>query len=223
MGAKARISEQERLAIRAAIGAAEKTTAGEIFVVVAEASDEYRLIPVLWATLVALLVPLPFLAVELADDWSGGAAWGNTAGNLSPAALYLGQLAVFVVLALVLSLPGLKPLVVPKSVKRQRAHDVALAQFLAHGLHTTEARTGVLVFVSLFERYAEIVADAGIAARVEQAVWDDSLGLLLADIRSGHLAEGLIGAVGRAGAVLAEHFPPRPRDRNELPNDVILL
>jgi putative membrane protein len=223
MGGKARISEKERLAIRAAIGAAEKATAGEIFVVVAEESDEYRLIPVLWATLVALLMPLPFLLAEFALGGRDGAAWGSPAGGFSPVALYLGQLAVFIVLAVVLSLPGVKPLVVPKSVKRQRAHDLAMAQFLAHGLHTTEARTGVLIFVSLLERYAEIVADAGIAAKVEQATWDGSLATLLADIRAGHLAEGLVSAVRRAGAVLAEHFPPRPRDRNELPNDVILL
>jgi putative membrane protein len=217
------LGDQDRKTIRDAIAAAEKTTAGEIFVVVAHDSDEYRAIPLLWATLIALLFPLPFLLVELPAEWRTGEAWDSAARLLPGTAIYLGQLVVFVVLAIGLSLPAIKPLVVPKSVKRNRAHALAVAQFLAHGLHITEARTGVLIFVSLFERYAEIIADAGIAAKVEQEEWDRSMAGLLADIGQGRLTEGLAGAIGRAGSVLARHFPPRPRDRNELPNDLILL
>ena len=108
-------------------------------------------------------------------------------------------------------------------MKRARAHATAVEQFLARGLHTTEARTGVLVFVSLAERYAEVIADAGIAGKVGQEVWDRAVAGLIGEIRAGRLAEGLIAAVGEAGAVLAAHFPIRPDDRNELANDVILL
>ena len=111
----------------------------------------------------------------------------------------------------------------PRSIKRARAHRARVEQFLAHGLHTTEARTGVLVFVSLAERYAEIVADAGIAAKVEQRVWNETIARLLAETRAGRLADGLVGAIERAGAVLAAHFPPRPATANELPNELILL
>ena len=116
---------------------------------------------------------------------------------------------MFLVLALVLSLPAVRPRVVPARVRHGRAQALAVQQFLAHGLHTTEARTGVLIFVSLAERHAEIVADAGIAAKVEQAVWDGILGALLAEIREGRLAEGLVAAVDGVGEVLARHFPPR--------------
>ncbi len=220
------LSDADRLRVRDAIAAAEKRTAGEIFAVVAREADDYRFIPLLWATLVALVVPLPLLFVEIPAAWLGGDhdGWRAAVAVLLPALwIYLAQLIVFVVLAIVLSLPAIRPLVVPGSVKRARAHGLAVEQFLAHGLHVTEARTGVLVFVSLAARYAEIVADAGIAARVDASVWDASMTALLADIRAGRLADGLIGAIGRAGDVLAAHFPPRPRDRNELPNDLILL
>ena len=126
-------------------------------------------------------------------------------------------------LSLLLSLPPLHIAVVPRALKRARAHARAVEQFLAHGLHTTEARTGVLIFVSLAERYAEIIADAGIAAKVEQKVWDETIGRLIDEIRAGRLADGLVQAIARAGAVLAAHFPPRPGDVNELPNDLILI
>src|SRR5262249_37703095 len=166
--------EADGLRVREAIARAEKTTAGEIFAVVAHEADDYRLIPLLWATLVALAVPLPLLFVQIPGSWVDEASgdWRAVVSVLLPAAWIYGiQLIVFVVLAVVLSLPGIKPLIVPGSVKRARAHGLAVEQFLAHGLHVTEARTGVLLFVSLFERYAEIVADAGIASRVEQNVW----------------------------------------------------
>ncbi|MEO8667541.1 MAG: hypothetical protein ABI399_03430 [Bauldia sp.] len=220
------LSQADRLKVRDAIAAAEKGTAGEIFAVVAREADDYFYVPILWAMLVALVVPLPLLFVHVPADWLNDASdgWRAVVAVLLPAVwIYLAQLIVFIVLAVVLSLPGIKPLVVPGGAKRARAHGLAVEQFLAHGLHTTEERTGVLIFVSLFERYAEIVADAGIAAKVEQNVWDDSMTALLADIRAGRLAIGLVDAVGRAATVLAVHFPPRPRDRNELPNDLILL
>ena len=90
----------------------------------------------------------------------------------------------------------------------------AIEQFLAHGLQMTEARTGALIFVSLAERHAEIVADAGIAAKVPQAVWEEAIAALVGEIRTGRLGEGLVAAVGQVGAVLAAHFPPRPDDRD---------
>jgi putative membrane protein len=201
------LSEAERGRVRDAIAAAETRTAGEIFVVVARVSDDYRLVPILWATLAALVVPLPLILLTL---------W--------PAmTIYLAQLAVFVVLAILLSLPPVHIHTVPRAVQRARAHDRALEQFLAHGLQMTEERTGALIFVSLAERHAEIVADAGIAARVPQAVWEEAIAALIGEIRAGRLGEGLVGAVGQVGAVLAAHFPPRPDDRDELANDVILL
>jgi len=201
------LSEAERARVREAIAAAETTTAGEIFVVVARVSDDYRLVPVLWATLAALIAPLPLILLTL---------W--------PAmTIYLVQLAVFVVLAILLSLPPVHILTVPRSVQRARAHDRAIEQFLAHGLQMTEERTGALIFVSLAERHAEIVADAGIAAKVPQAVWEKAIAALVGEIRAGRLGEGLVAAVGQVGAVLAAHFPPRADDRDELANDVILL
>jgi putative membrane protein len=220
------ISAADRARIRDAVEAAEAKTAGEIFTVIAGASDDYRLIPILWATLAALLFPLLLLLAEYLIGWPSGDVWNaDTAvpAGLPAAWVYAVQLAVFILLAIVLSLPRIRPLVVPRSVKDERAHAVAGQQFLAHGLHLTEQRTGVLIFISLAEQYAEIIADAAIAKKVEQAVWDDAMSALLAEIRRGRLADGLGGAVERVGAVLAEHFPPRKRDENELSDDLVIL
>jgi putative membrane protein len=199
--------ETELARVSDAIRTAEAATSGEIFVVVARESDEYRAIPILWATLAALLLPLPLILFTL----------------LPAGMIYVVQLAVFIVPALVLSLPRVKPWVVPPAVGHARARALAVQQFLAHGLHTTEARTGVLVFVSLAEHHAEIVADTGIAAKVGQATWDAAMAALIAEVREGRLAEGLIAAVQAVGAVLAEHFPPGALNRDELPDEVVVL
>jgi putative membrane protein len=87
----------------------------------------------------------------------------------------------------------------------------------------TEDRTGALIFVSLAEHYAEIVADRGIARKVSQSVWDAAIASLIGRIREGKLGEGLILAVNEVGNTLAAHFPPRPRDRDEVLNEVVLL
>jgi putative membrane protein len=201
------LNDTDKRRVRDAVAAAEAHTAGEIFTVVAEQSDDYRYIPVIWATIAALLVPLPLILFTL---------W--------PASLiYSAQLLTFVVLGIVLSLPPVKLAVVPASIKRDAVRALADRQFLAHGLTGTQDRTGVLIFVSLAERQAEIIADTGIASKVGPEVWDAAMAALIAEVKAGRLADGLIAAVGKAGAVLAEHFPPRPDDRDELGNDVVIL
>jgi putative membrane protein len=104
-----------------------------------------------------------------------------------------------------------------------RAHAEALRQFAAHGLHKTERRTGVLIFVSAAERYAEIVADAGIDRKVEQGAWDGAIGALIGAIEDGRAADGFVAAIEQCTRVLAVRFPPGALDRNELPNAIVEL
>jgi len=79
----------------------------------------------------------------------------------------------------------------------------------------------VLIFASVAERYAEIVADAGINAKVTPEVWDGAIAALIAGIKGGHPADGFIAAIEQCGAVLARHFPPGALKRDELPNKLV--
>jgi putative membrane protein len=202
-----RFTESERQEIADAIRAAEAMTGGEIFCVHARASDDYRHIPLLWAALVALILPAPLIPF---------ARWPVET-------VYLAQLAAFAALALACSWPPLRIRLVPGSVKRRRAHRHALEQFLAHGLHTTQSRTGVLIFVSQAERYAEVVADEAIFRKVEPAVWDEAVAALVAAARAGRPAKGFVQAIAICAEVLARHFPPAKDDRNELPDRLVEL
>ena len=199
------ISQAEKARIIEAITVAEAKTAGEIFCVIAHASSGYSLVPIAWAALVALAAPAPLIYLT---TWPAGL-------------IYLVQLAAFIVSAAVFSLPAIRFRVVPNQAMRERAHVEAMRQFLAQGMHLTEHRTGVLVFVSVAEHYAEIVADSGINAKVAPAVWQDAVNAAVAAIREGRIGDGLVAAVERCGAVLAEHFPPGAINRDEVPNKVV--
>jgi len=96
-----------------------------------------------------------------------------------------------------------------------------MKQFLSRNIHLTSARTGVMLFVSLAERYAEVVADAGINNRVPQETWDGVVAGLIAHARRGAVADGFVEAITTVGALLAEHFPVTASDANELDDHVV--
>ena len=127
------VSEADQRRIAEAITEAERTTSGEIVAMIAPQSSSYLHVPFLWAALVALAVPWPFVF------WT----WWPIQH------IYLLQLGVFAALALVLMHPPLRLALVPRSVKHARAHRRAVEQFLAQNLHTAVGRTGVLIFVSV--------------------------------------------------------------------------
>jgi putative membrane protein len=125
------------------------------------------------------------------------------------------------VLAVLLWLPAIRFRVVPRRAKHARAHALAMRQFFAHGLHESESRTGVLIFASVAERYAEIVADAMINSKVKPEVWDQAIAALIAGIKDGRATDGFTAAIEACGVVLAEHFPPGALNRDELPNKLV--
>lgn len=202
------LTAEERRDIAQAIAAVEAQTRGELVTVVARAADDYLHVPLLWAALVALALPGPILL-------SGNAA-------LAPYA-YAAQVVAFLALALVFNLTPVKMRLIPRALRQARAQRLAREQFFAHNLHATAERTGVLIFVSVAERYVEILADRGIHERVPAGAWDKAVADFTAQVRAGRVGEGFLRAINACGALLIEHFPARPGDRNELPDRLIEL
>ncbi|WNJ90754.1 TPM domain-containing protein [Bosea sp. 685] len=197
----------DRDAIAAAVAQAERLTSGEIVVVIDRAASSYRSVPMVLALVLSLLVPWPLLALTMT----------------SAPRIFLIQLICAALLMAALLWYGRGGRFVPGFVKRGRAHDVALREFTARGLTQTRGRTGVLLYVALQERYAEVVTDIGIDGKVDPEAWRDIVAALLDAARQERLREGLIDAVGALGRVLAQHAPPAADDVDELPNKVILL
>lgn len=198
---------EEHAVIAAAITRAEKTTSGEIVVVVARASSTYRYFALMCVALAALAVPLPLIHFT---------KWPIEY-------VYLVQLGVFLIGVLLMQLEALRVAIAPRALKHARAHLRAVEQFLVQNLHTTKGRTGVLIYVSWAERYAEVIADEGIYEKVSPEVWDGLIAELTDAIGDGTRTGGFVAAIDECGAILAEHFPPDAVDPNELPNHLIVL
>lgn len=199
------LEEQDRVA--RVIDDAERKTSGEIVAVVAIESDTYAYVPLLWAGAIAMIVPWPLIFLT----------W------LPVQIVYAVQLLVFLAVALATWTRPLRYALVPKAVKHARAHRRAVEQFLAQNLHTTTRRTGVLIFVSAAERYAEVIADIQIYDKVAKSRWQGIVDRLLNAMSENRPANGLVEAIQAAGELLAEHFPPGSADPDELPNHLIIL
>jgi putative membrane protein len=112
---------------------------------------------------------------------------------------------------------------VPGPVKTNRVEDRAIDLFKVGADRRTHGRTGVLIYLSLAEHRAEIVADEAITGKVEPEAWGAAMADMLAEIRQGRIADGLGAGVRDVGAILAQHFPRSDDDTNELPDRLIEL
>ncbi len=205
------LSDAEHRRIAESIRQAETATSGEIVCVVARASGDYFFSAATTALLVVLGAGF-VVALFLSRQWM----------VLDLPLFALAQIAAALCLLFVLAcVPRLRLRFTLPSTRLRLAHDNACRQFLARNMHRTEAHTGVLIFVSLAERYAEVLADSGIHTRVPDNTWNDLIEALLQKAREDQMADGLVEEVGEVVLHLAQHFPPTRRDRNELTDHVV--
>jgi putative membrane protein len=206
-------SEADLGAVKRAVEEVEKKTSGEVVPYVVGASDDYRDAPWHAATLGILLAVLAAAVVhELGGYWGGWfAAW-----LLVPviAGAALGFLAAA-------ASPAVRRWMVDHETLEQRVRLRAESAFLREEVFRTNERTGVLVFLSLFERRVVILGDAGINAKVRQEEWDGIVAGMTAGIRAGRPAEALVAGIKKCGALLhREGVEIRPDDRDELSDEL---
>jgi putative membrane protein len=206
--AKNYFSPEEKERIRLAVSAAEEHTSGEIVIMVVERSDSYREAGILGAVLCAALVAL-ILAV---------ASHHVTIWTYLPLTLllyYPSHLLVSTVTQLQ------RPFIANKRLS-EAVRERAVRAFYEKGLYRTLEETGILIFISLFERKVWILGDRGINARIPQESWQQFAHAISTGIKDGQACDALCTVIGTCGEVLARHFPQKPGDTNELPDDVIM-
>jgi putative membrane protein len=199
------ISKADYARIAGAIKAAERVTAGEIVCVLARRSSDYSYVPVLWAAALALILPWPLIAFT----------------SLSVRAIYATQVVAFIIAGIVFAWEPVRFALTPRRIKRERAHRAAVEQFFTRGVDNTRNRMGVLIFVSMAERYARIVADDGVAEKVTEDKWQAALDLLLRHLKERRIADGFVAAIEECARILSAHAPPGGQD--ELPNKIFVM
>lgn len=227
-----RLTDDVHDRIAAAIAAQEARTSGEIFCVLARRVSSYRDVSLGWAAAAALILPLGLIPLGFDPAWIPGMADSWEAAHLASrevsVAQALGayaviQAVVFLAVYLLSRVPAVRRWITPRAVRRARVRDAAVQQFLAHGLHVTENRTGVLIFAALSDHLVEVVADEGIHSKVDQTVWADAVEALSRGLKQDDPAGGFEAAVALCGEVLAAHFPPRPANPNEVPDRLVVI
>ena len=223
----ARFTESEIARVTEAVTRAESETDGEIVTIVTAASDDYRDVALLWSALVmflalAVIAGWPDFFLGLVDRlWPG---WHPVWTARELLAMLFAVLALkFLVARLILNWRPLRIALTPGTVKARRVRQRAVACFKVGTERRTMGRTGVLIYLSLAEHRAEIIADAALHGKATPETWGEAMAALIAGIRADHPGEGMAAAVELVGRVLAEHLPRSAGDTNELPDRLILL
>jgi putative membrane protein len=221
------MSESDHRLVSAAVSAAEAHTDGEIVTIVTALSDSYHdvglhvAIAAMFAMLAAVIGWPGWFAdmlLRITNNWHDTLpTWNYLAG------LFCLLIIVFLLMRYLFAWMPLRLAVTPKATKARRVRRRAIAAFRIGAEARTARKTAVLIYLSLGEHQAEIVADESIHGKVAPEVWGDAMTALIAHIKAGKPGEGLAEAVRQVGVILAEHFPRGTGDINELPDRLIEL
>lgn len=227
MGQRFGMSEADHARVSAAVARAEKGCDAEIVTIVARQSDAYHDAGLHWAILAAFLVC--GLAAAFPERYESGwiAVMGGWTHRLPPGQLLLlllgNMIAVFLAMRYLLAIPALRMAMTPGSTKTRRVRRRAILLFRAAAERRTRGLAGVLLYVSLNEHRAELIADEAINQKVDPARWGEAMAALVDSIRAGEIAGGMAQAVERIGDVLTQICPRRDDNPNELPDRLIEL
>jgi putative membrane protein len=221
------LSEADHEKVSQAIAAAESKSNGEIVAVATPISDAYHDVALHWALipLFAVLAWAAWRPTALAWWYAfifGGWDSDPTFSQLLTLLMVFAALK-FTVALLILKWMPLRLALTPGGTKQRRVRRRAITVFKAAAERRTAGRTGVLIYLSMAERRAEIVADEAIHKLTDEHTWGEAMTSLLADVREGRPADGICAAIEQVGAVLAEHFPRSATDTNEIPDKLIVL
>ena len=221
------LTDADHQKVSAAIAAAEATSNGEIVAVTTPISDPYHDVALHWAVAAMILVLAwaawrPTALTWWYDFLLGGWQADPTMSQLLTLLMVFAVLK-FTVALLILKWMPLRLALTPGATKTRRVRRRALAIFKSAAERRTSGRTGILIYLSMAERRAEIIGDDAITRVTSPETWGDAMTALLAEVKRGHVGDGIAAAIGQVGVVLAEHFPRTDGDVNEIPDKLIEL
>ena len=199
-------AEQER--IRLAVADAERATSGEIATMVVARSDSYPegviLGSVLGAATLALVIAIVSHHVTI---WSY---------------LPLTVLLFFPIQLILRRTPVFQRPFIAASRLNEAVTSRAVRGFYEKGLYRTKNATGILIFISIFERKVWILGDRGINSKIPAESWQELVRTLASGLKAGRACDSLCEVISRCGEELARHFPREEDDLNELQDEILI-
>ncbi len=224
---KARVTEEELVAVAMKVAEVEQKTNGEIAVAITPESHDYSFWELLFAVLSGAVVFSGMLMfANYINPWIESFFWGEVSSWVIP--FFYGAITFFAIALLFFAanMPWLDRIVIPLKNRRYAVHLRAVRHFADSGVYATKEHSGILIFVSLLEREVQIIADSGICSKIEQSQWNK----IATDLAQGFNAQekgssgkALLTAVTKCGDLLATYFPPEKENPNELRDTVVIL
>ena len=197
--------------VETAIADAESRTSGEIVPILVRRSSTVGHVPLLAFSLVLLGVLLSDLPVYLSRLGGPHWVWLTVSWGLAfGLAVALSRLDVT------------QRLLTSQADQIQQVEMRAEVEFYEHGVGRTEGHTGILLYVSLMEHRAVVLADQAIAEKVDGQVWQELVDLMIQGVKRGDFADGMTQAIQRCGDLLSPHFPGPEGDVNELRDHLVV-
>ena len=206
-----RFSDADLERIAEAARAAEERTSGEIVAYLVGRVDDHH--EAAWKG--AALGALAAAAAAGFGHWLGG-FWGGPVVLWLTLPAFAGAAAGYLLATLA---PALERRLIADESLERRVRLRAESAFLEEEVFATEGRTGILIFLALFEHRALILGDSGIHRKVEERQWRRLVAALIDGIRAGRAVDALVETIGKCGELLEEHgVARRADDRDELAN-----
>ncbi len=199
------LSEQDKQAVSQAINRAEAGTSGEIVFALTDASARYLEASFQGALVFMAAACAVYLALPVQHSIK--------------TLLWTETIAFAFSFALLTYWPWRRWFISRRDMG-QRVHDAALMEFYSSGLYRTRDANGVLIYLSLLERRVVVLGDRAIHEKMGDQ-WDQVRDTILRGIRDRQARAGICAAIDICGRSLAEHFPRKPDDMNELSDNVI--
>jgi putative membrane protein len=200
------VSDEDQARIAVAVREVEARSNAQIVCVLARQSCDIGAYAALYAATLALLVPWPLILFT----------------QTSVARIFAVQLILFIIALAVLGWTRLGLMLTPRGLQRRQAYRAAAEQFFIRGLSRTKHRAGVLIYVSLAEHYARIIADEGLDGKITDTDWRPAVDILTSHVSRGQIAEGYVAAIAHCGELLAQAAPPEGRP-DALPDGLVQL
>ncbi len=193
INAKTLFSDAQKEKVRQAVQAAERSTRGEIMVMLVDESDPYREAELAGAFSLSALAALALsTALQLTSIW-----------------FYIPVTVVFFVPFLILfkRFPHLKLALLTRKRVDEAVKERAVYGFFQKGVHMTDEQTGILIFISVMERKVWILADRGIHGKIAPHIWTSLAREVANGIKEDRAFDALCSVIRKCGAELTRHFP----------------
>ncbi len=207
MDAKGFLTPEEQQRIIACVRDVETRTSGEIVPVIVGESYQYPAAVALGSLVLGVAGALALcLGFGTEDMWMFLAAF----------------LVCYLVFQVILrTVPVFRKPFLSRRAMAEEVNEAAITSFFLNGLHRTRDQTGIIIYVSVYERMVQVLADKGINDKVDPKVWQEVVDIVTRSMRERTPADGICQAVKRCGELITTHFPIKSDDTDELPNLIV--